>query len=122
MSKRFRMPCAMKLYQGDGRPAKPAWMFNKDHATRNQRRSFEYWSLIYERTPPWADQATVKQLEEIYLSCPDGHHVDHIIPLRGYIVSGLHVPWNLQHVSIAENYHKSNNWWPDMPFQQGELF
>jgi len=122
LSRRFRMPCAMSLYQGNGRPVKPAWMHNKEHATRNQKRSHEYWTMIYERTPPWADQALVKQLQEIYLSCPDGWEVDHIIPLRGYIVSGLHIPANLQHLPLKENQHKSNNYWPDCPFEQGELF
>jgi len=107
----------MALYQGDGRPVKPAWM----HATRNQRRSWDYWNTIYQAMPPWVDQKIVAELRDIYLGCPDGHHVDHIVPLRGVIVLGLHLPCNLQYLTVAGNYHKSNNYWPDMPFQQLEL-
>lgn len=61
-------------------------------------------------TPAWVDK---KALVAIYENCPPGYHVDHIIPLRGktregYRVSGLHVPWNLQYLTVAENLAKHN--------------
>lgn len=57
------------------------------------------------RTPPWANVAKIK---EIYSKCPEGFHVDHILPLRGELVSGLHVENNLQYLPALENIKKNN--------------
>lgn len=58
-----------------------------------------------DRTPPWADLLKIKR---IYAECPKGYHVDHIIPLNGELVSGLHVENNLQYLSAKENIAKGN--------------
>lgn len=63
-------------------------------------------------TPVWANiDAMVKFYEQAaYLSAKTGvlHHVDHIIPLQGGNVCGLHVETNLQVLPWAVNVAKGN--------------
>jgi hypothetical protein len=58
-------------------------------------------------TPKWSDPLEIKR---IYLHCPMGHHVDHIIPIKGELVCGLHVSNNLQYLLAEENLKKSNKY------------
>jgi hypothetical protein len=60
---------------------------------------------IKQRTPAWAD---LKAIAAIYSNCPPGHHVDHITPLRGKKVNGLHIETNLQYLPDLENLRKGN--------------
>lgn len=55
--------------------------------------------------PAWVDRG---EIERIYRGCPAGMEVDHIVPLRGRMVCGLHVPWNLQYLDALENAKKGN--------------
>lgn len=60
----------------------------------------------------WADKA---KIDEIYEECRRvtretgvQHHVDHIIPLQGRLVCGLHVENNLRIITASENCSKHN--------------
>lgn len=66
-------------------------------------------------TPTWLTPEQIAEMRDIYilakqLEAKDGipRHVDHIIPLQGDNVSGLHVPCNLQILTADENIKKSN--------------
>lgn len=66
-------------------------------------------------TPRWLDNLQLLSIRELYffaqkVSVETGvlHHVDHIVPLKGEFVCGLHVPWNLQVIPAVENIKKSN--------------
>jgi hypothetical protein len=72
--------------------------------TKNNR-----WIVVARQTPKWADKKAIK---EFYENRPDGHHVDHIVPLRGKLVSGLHVPTNLQYLPVKANTSKKNSFTP----------
>ena len=58
-----------------------------------------------QRMPAWAN---IEKIKEIYINCPKGYHVDHIIPLRGKLVSGFHIENNLQYLKAEDNLSKSN--------------
>lgn len=59
-------------------------------------------------TPKWLTDQQKQDIKNIYISCPSGHEVDHIVALQGKNVSGLHVPWNLQHLPSIVNRAKGN--------------
>jgi len=70
-----------------------------------------------QRLPVWINEKNLKQIQVMYtlasaLTKSTGvqWHVDHIIPLQGKNVSGLHVPENLQVIQGSLNIRKNNKY------------
>ena len=59
-------------------------------------------------TPKWLTIADHQTMRQFYADCPKGMEVDHIYPLMGRTVCGLHVPDNLQYLSPEANRKKGN--------------
>lgn len=94
-----------------------AYVENKENykqAHRNWRKNNPHMVTFYtrqynlskeKRTPSWAN---LEKIKEFYKNCPEGYQVDHIYPLHGKTVSGLHIETNLQYLTKSENCRKSN--------------
>ncbi len=69
-----------------------------------------------ERTPPWVDWEKIDEIFSIAetrtLETDVKHEVDHVIPLQGKLVSGLHVHTNLQVITKKANNEKINKFDP----------
>lgn len=75
-----------------------------DYIARKRKRD----AMKLKRTPKWLTKEQLVAITELYRTCPPGYEVDHIVPLQGKNVSGLHVPWNLQHLPADENRRKGS--------------
>jgi hypothetical protein len=69
-----------------------------------------------QRTPKWLTEIDLERINNEYKFAEiqskmtgESWHVDHIIPLQGEKVSGLHVPSNLQAIRGVENWAKNNS-------------
>lgn len=93
--------------------------YMKKHQQENKAswnaRNSKYRASKIQRTPVWLDEEQLWLIQEVYelaqlRSDATGvlHHVDHIYPLNGRDVSGLHVPENLQVIPWYDNLSKSN--------------
>jgi len=89
-----------------------AW--EQENKGRRKAIKAKYRAQLLNATPKWANMEKILQ---IYKDCAKieketglKYEVDHIIPLQGKIVSGLHVDTNLQILLMVENRSKGNKY------------
>ena len=95
--------------------AKLAW--DKRNPGKVNAKTRSYKAAKANRRPSWLSPSQKLEMQEFYILAKDlswlslePSEVDHIVPLRGALVSGLHVPWNLQILPKSINGKKRNTY------------
>ena len=86
----------------------------KENAHKKRESRAKRRAVLLKATPKWADTNSIKLLykeaDSISKFANIKFEVDHIIPLQGKNVCGLHVLDNLRIISLVENRKKANLW------------
>jgi len=91
--------------------------YRKNNKEKINADSMKRYCNKMQRVPKWLSKQDLSKIKNIYLKAQQmkqetgiQYHVDHIIPLQGETVSGLHVPDNLQILTEHENTSKGNTY------------
>jgi hypothetical protein len=106
-----------KKYVEQNREIRKATMHNYRQKTKALQAEYvrRRQAAKLQRTPKWLTEDDVWVMREAYKLAKMrteifgfSWHVDHVLPLQGTIISGLHVPTNLQVIPWIENVRKHN--------------
>lgn len=113
---RAERPSEAVAYNRQYRLDNPEYQADWRRANHGRAKAYlaRYRAAKLAATPLWAD---LRKIQEIYqqasdASASDGlvYEVDHIVPLQGVGVCGLHVHWNLRVITQSANRKKGNRW------------
>ena len=90
---------------------------NRKNPARIKANKIKYERKLSQATPSWLTAEQWAAMNAVYEEARRRtretgivHQVDHIHPLQGKTLSGLHVPWNLQVLTASQNVAKSNRY------------
>lgn len=90
--------------------------YRKENQVKIYSRSVKQRAEKSQRSPKWADLTAIQLYYETRKALSEAtgieYHVDHELPLKGRLVSGLHVPENLQIIPALRNIRKNNAYTP----------
>jgi len=83
---------------------------NKDKVTArcSRYRAHKGKAAIFGKSYDWLIELLHQEAKILEEVTGGKYHVDHITPLRGKTVCGLHVPWNLRVIKAVDNIRKGN--------------
>lgn len=95
--------------------------YSRQHYYENKgiyrAKDAKYRATKLQATPSWLTEKQLHDITVIYTACAKvsertgkPHHVDHVVPLQGENICGLHVPWNLAIIPAKMNLAKSNTY------------
>lgn len=91
-------------------------LWNKENRARRNYLTTKRYTTKKNACPKWLNDDQKTRISEFYWLAQDlkavtgeDYEVDHIVPLQGKEVCGLHVPWNLQVLPSDLNRKKSNS-------------
>lgn len=102
--KNCRVISNAEAYKLDSTKESHTRSYDKNQGKIRNRQS-QYKNERSLRTPKWTE---TEEINDFYHRCPIGYQVDHVVPLKGKLVSGLHVLGNLQYLLIKDNLSKNN--------------
>ena len=114
MHKNYAANMSIPGYREKENARKSAWKKNNPSFAAQVEKTRQ--DAKRRQTPKWLSEKQREEMDLFYQDCReinwlcDGQlSVDHIVPIQGKSVRGLHVPWNLQIITKKENNKKYNN-------------